>query len=155
MSPNLASNTMFFGMARTISHLDSQSKKQSMQMKVYDFMPKITNTLINMLGIPFKLSCHALKIFTILSVSALFAFSHNTYAFMARPVEIQLGPWGYKQYGPLCRSSGAGARGASARLKYYPAPSSESNFLWALLETRAPGIYPGYPPSRRYCSWPL
>ena len=27
-----------------------------------------------------------------------------------RPVESQLGPWGYKQHGPLCRSSSTGAR---------------------------------------------
>ena len=39
-----------------------------------------------------------------------------------------------------------GQVGASAPLKYYSAPPSESTFLRALLETWAPGIYPGYPP---------
>ena len=39
-----------------------------------------------------------------------------------------------------------GQEGASTPLKYYSAPLSESNFLRALLETGAPGIYPGYPP---------
>ena len=36
-----------------------------------------------------------------------------------RPVESQLGPWGYKQHGPLCRSSSTGARGATTKANHF------------------------------------
>ena len=38
-------------------------------------------------------------------------------ASFSRPVESQLGPWGYKQHGSLCRNSSTGARGGYNKCK--------------------------------------
>ena len=66
----------------------------------------------------------------------LFYLENKTLA--PRPVESQLGPWGYKQHGPLYRSSSAGARGGFSPTKILFSSPSELNFLRALLETRVP-----------------
>ena len=67
---------------------------------------------------------------------------------MLRHVESQR-PWGYKQHGPLCRSSGAGVRGASAPLKYYSAtPSSESTFCRPFFRPEPREFTPATPLSR-------
>ena len=72
-------------------------------------------------------------------------------AIQAGPSRASSGPRTINKTGPCAGVAAQGQEGASAPLKYYSAPPSESNFLRALLETRAPGIYPGYPPpSRRY-----
>ena len=56
------------------------------------------------------------------------------------------GPGAINNTGPCAGVASQGQEGASAPLKYYSAPPSESSFLPAVLEAWAPGAYPGYPP---------
>ena len=61
------------------------------------------------------------------------------------PSRASSGPGAINNTGPCVGAAAQGQEGNSAPLKYYSAPASESNFLRALLETRARDFPPTNP----------